>query len=79
MYFVRENYCVIITEGGLEFGYVFAQNLIVENHGIPMDQWYGMKVMFRACMDTPDRGRFGVRWKALSVQMITELPRGILH
>jgi len=76
MYFVREAYSVLITEGGLGFGYVYAQNDFVESQGVAMERWYGCRALFRACMDVPDRDRFGVRWKALMVRLLPEHPKG---
>lgn len=76
MYFVRDNYSVIITEGGLGFGYVYTQNDFVEPNGISMEQWYGTRALFRACVDAPDKDRFGQRWKALMVRLLPEQGKG---
>uniref|UniRef100_A0A915KR86 Tudor domain-containing protein n=1 Tax=Romanomermis culicivorax TaxID=13658 RepID=A0A915KR86_ROMCU len=72
MYFIRENYSVIITEGGVGFGYLYMEGVR------KLASEYGTRAIFRACIDVPDKQdfRFGTRWKALRVRLIPEHSKG---
>lgn len=77
MYFVRENYSVIITDGGIGIGYVFVANQFINDMNVKQEQWYGMRVIFSACTDVPDKdNRYGIRWRGLHVTIMPEHSKG---
>lgn len=78
MYFIRDNYSVIITDGGIGFGYVFVANQFINAMNVPQEEWYGTRAIFSACKDVPDKDSCtsGVRWKGLRVSIMPEHSKG---
>uniref|UniRef100_A0A914XG19 Uncharacterized protein n=2 Tax=Plectus sambesii TaxID=2011161 RepID=A0A914XG19_9BILA len=83
IYLVREEFSVILYDEPpgnerLPFRYVLAPNDVIKAGGVPINDWYGRRVDFAACVDQPDGSEEfleGRRYKAVQATIAVAEPR----